>query len=190
MKLPNTGQAVITDLGEGKDIHPQNKHDVAARLVRWALAKDYGMKIPYPQSRVQEHGDQGQQGGGHLRLLRQQAASVRREGGGGLRGLRRGQGVALGKGQRCSGKDTVEVWSDKVAKPIAVRYAWADNPVCNLYQQGRSAGDAVPHRRFPDGDHTEVGRGGFCPPKRRSAVVLAFTHGVIIRAKTGASAMT
>ena len=45
-KLPNTGQAVIIDLGEGKDIHPRNKHDVAARLVRWALVKDYGMKLP------------------------------------------------------------------------------------------------------------------------------------------------
>jgi sialate O-acetylesterase len=38
LKLPNTGQTVIIDLGEGKDIHPKNKHDVAARLVRWALA--------------------------------------------------------------------------------------------------------------------------------------------------------
>lgn len=30
---------------------------------------------------------------------------------------------------------TVEVQSDKVAKPIAVRYAWANNPVCNLYNK-------------------------------------------------------
>src|SRR5438477_3964472 len=45
MKLPNTGQAVIIDLGEGKDIHPKNKYDVAARLVRWALVKDYGLKF-------------------------------------------------------------------------------------------------------------------------------------------------
>src|SRR6266853_4083598 len=47
MRLPNTGQAVIIDLGEGKDVHPRNKHDVAARLVRWALVKDYGMTLPY-----------------------------------------------------------------------------------------------------------------------------------------------
>ena len=31
------------------------------------------------------------------------------------------------------GPNKVEVWSDKVAEPAAVRYAWADNPVCNLY---------------------------------------------------------
>jgi sialate O-acetylesterase len=27
----------------------------------------------------------------------------------------------------------VEVWSKDVPEPVAVRYAWADNPVCNLY---------------------------------------------------------
>jgi sialate O-acetylesterase len=29
--------------------------------------------------------------------------------------------------------DTVVVWSDKIPEPAAVRYAWADNPTCNLY---------------------------------------------------------
>ena len=46
-KLKNTGQAVIIDIGEGQDIHPRNKQDVARRLARWALAKDYGVKVPY-----------------------------------------------------------------------------------------------------------------------------------------------
>ena len=27
----------------------------------------------------------------------------------------------------------IEVWSDAVPEPIAVRYAWADNPICNMY---------------------------------------------------------
>jgi sialate O-acetylesterase len=34
---------------------------------------------------------------------------------------------------RIVGSDQVEVTSDKVAAPVSVRYAWADNPVCNLY---------------------------------------------------------
>ena len=46
-KLANSGQAVITDLGEASDIHPRNKQDVAMRLARWALAKDYGVNVPY-----------------------------------------------------------------------------------------------------------------------------------------------
>ena len=29
--------------------------------------------------------------------------------------------------------DTVLVWSDKVPAPTAVRYGWAENPTCNLY---------------------------------------------------------
>ena len=35
-RLPNTGQAVIIDIGEGADIHPRNKLEVAKRLARWA----------------------------------------------------------------------------------------------------------------------------------------------------------
>jgi len=31
--------------------------------------------------------------------------------------------------------DTVVVWSDEIEKPVAVRYAWAGNPVCNLYNK-------------------------------------------------------
>ena len=46
-KLPNTGEAVIIELGEAADIHPRNKQDVAKRLARWALAKDYGYDIPF-----------------------------------------------------------------------------------------------------------------------------------------------
>ena len=30
------------------------------------------------------------------------------------------------------GEDKIEVWSDSVSNPVAVRYAWADNPVCNV----------------------------------------------------------
>ncbi len=29
--------------------------------------------------------------------------------------------------------ESVVVWSDSVADPVAVRYAWANNPTCNLW---------------------------------------------------------
>ena len=47
LSLPNTGQAVIIDIGEGDDIHPRNKEDVGERLARWALAKDYEIDIAH-----------------------------------------------------------------------------------------------------------------------------------------------
>ncbi|WP_372721613.1 sialate O-acetylesterase [Novipirellula sp.] len=42
IKIPNTGMAVITDIAELKDIHPQHKKEVARRLSLWALADTYG----------------------------------------------------------------------------------------------------------------------------------------------------
>jgi sialate O-acetylesterase len=36
---------------------------------------------------------------------------------------------------RLVGRDQIEVWSEEVSEPAAVRYAWADNPVCNVYSR-------------------------------------------------------
>ena len=50
----------------------------------------------------------------------------------------------LGVGDsRFESPDTVVVWSDAVPNPTQVRYAWADNPACNLYN-----GSSCRHRRF------------------------------------------
>lgn len=48
MKTPNTGMIVTSDItGDVKDIHPRNKQDVGRRLANWALNKNYGFdKIP------------------------------------------------------------------------------------------------------------------------------------------------
>lgn len=45
--VKNTGMAVITDAGDSSDIHPRNKRIVGERLSKWALARQYGKKIPY-----------------------------------------------------------------------------------------------------------------------------------------------
>ena len=132
MKLPNTGQAVIIDLGEGKNIHPRNKHDVAARLVRWALVKDYGMKLPHRSPEFKSVAITGNKAtvtldcfGSSLRPF--DVAEVR---GFAVCGADKVWHWAAGK---IVGKSEIEVWSDGVAAPVAVRYAWADNPVCNLF---------------------------------------------------------
>ena len=131
-RLPNTGQAVIIDLGEGKDIHPKNKQDVAKRLVRWALAKDYGIKVPYQSPTYKS-----------MEVKDKKVILTFEHVGGGLKPFDvntiRGFAVAgddkkfVSAEAKLVGNHQVEVWSDKVSEPVAVRYAWADNPVCNLY---------------------------------------------------------
>lgn len=47
LSVPKTGMAVTLDIGNASNIHPSNKTAVGERLARWALAKEYGKKIPY-----------------------------------------------------------------------------------------------------------------------------------------------
>ena len=137
MQLTNTGQAVIIDLGNGINIHPRNKHDVAARLVRWALVKDYGVQtpgsfMPFRSPEFQSVAFAGNKAtitidsfGSQLRPFGTEEVT-----GFALCGPDQVWHWAKGK---VLGKNQVEVISDEVPAPLAVRYAWADNPVCNLY---------------------------------------------------------
>jgi sialate O-acetylesterase len=131
-KLPHTGEAVIIDIGEGKDIHPKNKEEVGKRLARWALAKDYGVSVPCQSPTYKTMETQGNKivvtfdhvNGGFRPF------DVNEPRGFTIAGADRKFVRAQAK---ILGHDRIEVWSDKVAEPVAVRYAWADNPVCNLY---------------------------------------------------------
>lgn len=132
LRLPNTGQAVIIDVGEGRDIHPRNKYDVAARLVRWALVKDYGLKLPYRSPEYKSLKVEGNKAivtidcfGSSLRTF-----DVTEARGFQLCGADRVWHWAKGT---LVGSNQVEVTSEHVTAPVAVRYAWADNPVCNLF---------------------------------------------------------
>jgi sialate O-acetylesterase len=146
--LPNTGQAVIIDLGEGKDIHPKNKQDVATRLARWALAETY--KVPGITCRSPMY--QSMEKAGNKLVLSFDHVT------GGWRPF----DVAEPVGFTIAGEDKkfipaqavirkdgrIEVWSDVLSAPVAVRYAWADNPVCNMYS---AAG--LPLTPFRTDDH-------------------------------------
>jgi len=134
MRLANTGQAVIIDLGEGKDVHPRNKHDVAARLVRWALARDYGVKLPFRSPEFQKMDVSGDKvtvtfdcHGSRLRTF-----GVQEVKGFALCGEDHAWHWADGE---ISGTNSVTLSSKEVPLPVAVRYAWADNPDCNLYSE-------------------------------------------------------
>ncbi|WP_395751202.1 sialate O-acetylesterase [Prosthecobacter sp.] len=144
--IKNGGQAVIIDLGDANDIHPKNKRDVAERLARWALVKDYGMKLPYrsPEFKAVEfNGDKAtvtlDTFGSTLRTV-----DISEVKGFAVCGEDKNWVWAEAK---IAGKDTVVVSAKGVAKPIAVRYAWADNPVCNLY-----SADGLPVTPFRSDD--------------------------------------
>lgn len=144
LSLPNTGQAVITDLGEGRDIHPRDKQNVAKRLARIALARDYGKAIEFKSPSFKS-----------MEVKENTATLVFNDPGkAGLYTFDTQEAVGFavagedkvwhwGTG-RIVAPDKVEVTSPKVAKPVAVRYAWADNPVANLY--GRNGLPVVPFR--------------------------------------------
>ncbi len=132
--IKNGGQAVIIDVGEGKDIHPKNKRDVAERLVRWALAKDYGIKIPFHSPEFKSAEFAANKATVTLDTFGSslQTFDVQEIHGLAVCGEDKKWSWAEG---RVVGADKIEVTSKTVAKPIAVRYAWADNPVCNLYSK-------------------------------------------------------
>lgn len=130
-KLPKTGEAVIIDIGEGKDIHPKNKLDVGKRLARWALANDYGISIAHrsPQYKsMEKQGNKVVLTFDHVNGFR--PFDVADAIGFAIAGADQKWVWAKGK---VTGPRTIEVWADDVADPVAVRYAWADNPVCNVF---------------------------------------------------------
>lgn len=131
LALPNTGQAVIYDLGEGRDIHPRDKQNVAKRLARIALAKDYGQTLVYQGptfKSLEVAGDKAvvtfeNVGGGLYTFDTKEATGFAVAGEDKI--WHKGVGIV-------KGPDKVEVSSPAVSVPVAVRYAWADNPVANL----------------------------------------------------------
>ncbi len=132
--LNNTGQAVIIDVGEGKDIHPRNKETVGERLARWALAKDYGYNIacnsPIYNSMEQkknsiilsfDHINKGWRPFDTKKIIGFAIAGADKK--------------FIWADAKIIKDNRIEVSSSQVEKPVAVRYGWADNPKCNLYDE-------------------------------------------------------
>ena len=148
MKLPNTGEAVILNLGEATDIHPKNKQDVAKRLARWALAKDYGYtdlvhRSPVYTSMEKKEGaivlTFDHVGGGLDTFDVVEPIGFTIAGSNKEFVLAKAELVGKGGGIR-----QIRVSHPSVPDPVAVRYAWADNPVCNV--QNREGLPLTPFR--------------------------------------------
>ncbi|MDF7826794.1 sialate O-acetylesterase [Pontiellaceae bacterium B12227] len=146
LKLPNTGMAVTTDIGEEKDIHPRNKVDVGKRLALWALARDYDVKVPAYSgplfSGYEIHG-------GKVQITFSQVGSGLMVGHKNLLEDAVETDAPLKRFQIC-GKDRVWKWADAtivnkntvevshpdIPNPTIVRYAWSVHPAgANLYNK-------------------------------------------------------
>ena len=148
LAIPNTGMAVLTDLGDWRDIHPKNKQEVGRRLALWALAKTYGRENlvcsgPLYKSMSVE--------GNTIRVR------FDYEGG----GLESRDGKPLNwfeiagadkqfvKANAKIDGDTVVVWSKDVLEPVAVRFSWhmLPEPIPNLVnREGLPASPFRTHR--------------------------------------------
>ncbi|KPK87717.1 MAG: hypothetical protein AMS27_01525 [Bacteroides sp. SM23_62_1] len=133
LQIPNTGMAVIIDIGEADDIHPKNKQDVGKRLALAALKIVYNQDIVYSGPIFHK-----------MTISGNEAILEFKNVGGGLKAYER---YGYVKGFTIAGSDRKFYWakayidsdrvvvsSDKVDNPVAVRYGWSDNPDdVNLY---------------------------------------------------------
>lgn len=129
LKLHNTGMAVSIDIGDANDIHPKNKQDIGKRLAYCALEKTYKHSIIssgpiYKTYRIEKN---------KIRLFFENSSSKLKFNGNKLQGfsIAGPDKVFYRADSKIEGAEIV-VYSSEVQFPIAVRYAWADNPTCNL----------------------------------------------------------
>lgn len=146
LELPNTGMAVLTDIGEAKDVHPHNKMDAGERLALWALEQNYQVslgtvsgplyhKIKLKKRKAIVHFEYCADGlmVGQKQLM-EPAVSV----GEPLKGfeIADANGDWYPASAEIIGKDKVAVSNHEVEVPVAVRYAWSSNPEeANLYNR-------------------------------------------------------
>lgn len=133
LSLPYTGQAVIYDIGDALNIHPVNKQEVGRRLALLARNKVYGEKDLVCEGPVYESFKKK----GNKIVLRFRNAGKGLSTKNNKYGYVTGFSIA-GEDKRFEWAkayiqgDEVVVYSDKVEAPVAVRYAWSDNPGANL----------------------------------------------------------
>jgi len=136
LKLPGTAQVVTVDVGEALDVHPRNKQAVGRRLALAARGVAYGEGVVFSGPVLRGH-----------EVNRSRVLLTFDHLGGGLIGKDsagshlRGFAIAGADRRFVWANATIEgdhvvVWSAEVPEPVAVRYAWADNPEgANLYNR-------------------------------------------------------
>jgi sialate O-acetylesterase len=135
LSLPETGMAVTIDIGEWNDIHPVDKKDVGNRL---ALAAE---KIAYGENNIVCSGpiykSMKVKVNKIILTFDYVGSGLMAKGGGSLKYFSiAGKDKKFIWAKAKIENNKVVVWSDKLTNPVAVRYAWADNPDgANLYNK-------------------------------------------------------
>lgn len=128
---PNTGMAITTDIGMEKNIHPTNKQDVGKRLAYWALSAVYdrdGLPMGPIFSAAKFHDGKAVLQFEHAHGLRSPSRK--------LEGFAvAGEDRKFHWGTAKIDGNSVVVSSSDVARPVAIRYAWADNPRGDLQNE-------------------------------------------------------
>lgn len=125
LALDHTGMAVAIDIGEAYDIHPKNKQEVGRRLALAALADTYG-KGKYQVPQCVGHRVEGDR----VILTFNQHITIAGESAEGL--VIAGPDMVFHQAQATVNGNKLVVFSPMVKMPVAVRYAWANNPPNNL----------------------------------------------------------
>lgn len=135
LALPHTGHAVTYDIGDPNDIHPRNKQDVGARLALVARKVAYRQPVVASGPTYRRH--TVRDGRVWVQFANVGGGLVARDANGKVGGFAiAGADHRLVWAEARIDGDRVVVWSDRVLSPVAVRYAWADNPsTANLYNR-------------------------------------------------------
>jgi sialate O-acetylesterase len=129
LDLPNTGMVTAIDIGEASDIHPRNKQEVGRRLSMEALRIAYGRPKTHAQGPVFKSVE-FQDNYAIVQFETYGRKLVNRSAAGGLNGFSISgpdQQFHWAKAE-ITEDDKVKVWAAGLTRPVAVRYAWADNP--------------------------------------------------------------
>jgi sialate O-acetylesterase len=127
LTLPKTGMAVTTDIGNPHDIHPRNKQDVGKRLANSALQVAYNQNAlsgsPLYESVNFNNGK------ATISFKNVGSGLMTKDKYGYIRGFEiAGEDKVFYYAKAEITGNQVIVYSDKVSKPVAVRYAWTDSP--------------------------------------------------------------
>jgi sialate O-acetylesterase len=130
LALPHTGMAITIDIGDAGNIHPTNKQEVGRRLSLWALGTVYGRKVaatsgPLPTGHEIK--------GAEVILTLSHADGLKTRDGAPVKSFQLAGADKQWKpaSARIDGAKLI-VSSAEVAAPVALRYAWLDNPETNL----------------------------------------------------------